>query len=247
MLRYRVDGCADLVIPPYRGIGRADELWKTTCCELFVYDGGGRYREFNFSPSGQWAGYVFSGYRNRDGEASLRDWPEIKHDTGASVYVQTIFLPLAIAGGAERAGTGDGDRGRGRAALVLGAGAQWAEARFPRSGLLHCHACGTRRVMKFGIDRLVSEPDLLKQLSGRRASLVAHPASVTADLVHSLDALIAAGVDVTSAFGPQHGLKGDKQDNMVETADETRSRVRHPGFQSLRRSAPSDRPDDGQR
>jgi len=75
--------------------------------------------------------------------------------------------------------------------------------------------------MKFGIDRLLSEPDLLKQLGGRRVALVAHPASVTADLTHSLDALIAAGVNLTSAFGPQHGLKGDKQDNMVETADET--------------------------
>ncbi|WP_126175072.1 exo-beta-N-acetylmuramidase NamZ family protein [Tsuneonella rigui] len=75
--------------------------------------------------------------------------------------------------------------------------------------------------MKFGIDRLLSEPELLGQLKGRRVALVAHPASVTADLTHSLDALIAAGVNVTSAFGPQHGLKGDKQDNMVETADET--------------------------
>ncbi len=75
--------------------------------------------------------------------------------------------------------------------------------------------------MKFGIDRLLSEPDLLQDLNGRRVALVAHPASVTADLTHSLDALIAAGVNVASAFGPQHGLKGDKQDNMVETADET--------------------------
>ncbi|MFM5908384.1 MAG: exo-beta-N-acetylmuramidase NamZ domain-containing protein [Novosphingobium sp.] len=75
--------------------------------------------------------------------------------------------------------------------------------------------------VKFGIDRLISEPDLLQQLQGRRVALVAHPASVTADLTHALDALIAAGVNVTSAFGPQHGLKGDKQDNMVETADET--------------------------
>ncbi len=74
--------------------------------------------------------------------------------------------------------------------------------------------------MKFGIDRLLADPSLLKDLSGRRVALVAHPASVTEDLVHSLDALIAAGVSVTSAFGPQHGLKGDKQDNMVETADE---------------------------
>ena len=75
--------------------------------------------------------------------------------------------------------------------------------------------------MKFGIDRLLSEPDLIRELTGRRVALVAHPASVTADLTHSLDALIAAGINVTSAFGPQHGLKGDKQDNMVETADET--------------------------
>jgi uncharacterized protein YbbC (DUF1343 family) len=75
--------------------------------------------------------------------------------------------------------------------------------------------------VKFGIDRLLAEPELRADLAGRRVALVAHPASVTADLTHSLDALIAAGVNVTSAFGPQHGLKGDKQDNMVETRDET--------------------------
>ena len=84
--------------------------------------------------------------------------------------------------------------------------------------------------MKFGIDRLLSEPELRKELEGRRVSLVAHPASVTAVLVHSLDALISAGVNVTSAFGPQHGLKGDKQDNMVETADETDPKLGIPVF-----------------
>lgn len=75
--------------------------------------------------------------------------------------------------------------------------------------------------MEFGIDRLLADPTLRKPLEGRRVALVAHPASVTETLVHSLDALIASGLNVTSAFGPQHGLKGDKQDNMVETADET--------------------------
>ncbi len=75
--------------------------------------------------------------------------------------------------------------------------------------------------MKFGIDRLLAEPDLRKPLEGKRVALIAHPASVTENLTHSLDALIEAGITVTSAFGPQHGLKGDKQDNMVETADET--------------------------
>ena len=74
--------------------------------------------------------------------------------------------------------------------------------------------------MKFGIDRLLAEPELRKPLAGKRVALVAHPASVTENLIHSLDALIAAGLNVSSAFGPQHGLKGDKQDNMVETPDE---------------------------
>lgn len=74
--------------------------------------------------------------------------------------------------------------------------------------------------MKFGIDRLLADPELRKPLVGKRVALVAHPASVTEGLTHSLDALIAAGLNVTSAFGPQHGLKGDKQDNMVETEDE---------------------------
>ncbi|MBS0254725.1 MAG: DUF1343 domain-containing protein [Proteobacteria bacterium] len=84
--------------------------------------------------------------------------------------------------------------------------------------------------MQFGIDRLLAEGELLSQLKGRRVALVAHPASVTRNLAHSLDALIAAGVNITSAFGPQHGLKGDKQDNMVETADELDPRYGIPVF-----------------
>ena len=74
--------------------------------------------------------------------------------------------------------------------------------------------------MKFGIDRLLADPELRKPLAGKRIALVAHPASVTEGLVHSLDALAACpGIALAAAFGPQHGLKGDKQDNMVETAD----------------------------
>src|SRR5215213_6205746 len=82
----------------------------------------------------------------------------------------------------------------------------------------------------FGIDRLLADPELRKPLDGKRIAILAHPASVTRDLTHSLDALIAAGVNVTSAFGPQHGLKGDKQDNMVETADELDPRYHIPIF-----------------
>jgi uncharacterized protein YbbC (DUF1343 family) len=76
--------------------------------------------------------------------------------------------------------------------------------------------------MNFGIDRLLADPELRKPLAGRRVALLAHPASVTADLVHSLDALAACPeISVTAAFGPQHGLRGDKQDNMVESPDFT--------------------------
>ncbi len=74
--------------------------------------------------------------------------------------------------------------------------------------------------MKFGIDRLVEEAQFRRDLEGRRVSLLAHPASVTSDLTHSLDVLAALdGINITAAFGPQHGLRGDKQDNMIETED----------------------------
>ncbi len=76
--------------------------------------------------------------------------------------------------------------------------------------------------MKFGIDRLLEDASLRAALKGKRVALVAHPASVTRDLTHSLDALMACeDIRVTAAFGPQHGMKGDKQDNMVESRDYT--------------------------
>ncbi|MGH8226538.1 MAG: exo-beta-N-acetylmuramidase NamZ family protein [Steroidobacteraceae bacterium] len=74
--------------------------------------------------------------------------------------------------------------------------------------------------MRFGIDRLLEEPQLRRPLAGRRVALLAHPASVTRDLTHTFDALVASGgIRLTAAFGPQHGLRGDKQDNMIESPD----------------------------
>jgi uncharacterized protein YbbC (DUF1343 family) len=75
-------------------------------------------------------------------------------------------------------------------------------------------------VVNFGIDRLLAEAELRRPLAGRRIALLAHPASVTSSLTHSLDALASCpDLHLTAAFGPQHGLRGDKQDNMVETPD----------------------------
>ena len=74
--------------------------------------------------------------------------------------------------------------------------------------------------MKLGIERLLESADLRAPLKGRRVALLAHPASVTRDLEHSLDALAALpDITLSAAFGPQHGLRGDKQDNMVESPD----------------------------
>ncbi len=74
--------------------------------------------------------------------------------------------------------------------------------------------------IQFGLDRLLEDAALRRPLAGRRVALLAHPASVTRGLVHSLDALAALpDLRLTAAFGPQHGLRGDKQDNMVESPD----------------------------
>jgi uncharacterized protein YbbC (DUF1343 family) len=85
--------------------------------------------------------------------------------------------------------------------------------------------------MKFGLDRLVASRPLRKGLQGKRVALLGHPASVTRDLTHALDALGALpDVELSAAFGPQHGLRGDKQDNMVESPDFTDSEHRIPVF-----------------
>ncbi|HQX68480.1 MAG TPA: DUF1343 domain-containing protein, partial [Ottowia sp.] len=85
--------------------------------------------------------------------------------------------------------------------------------------------------MQLGLERFLDEPALRAPLKGRRVALLAHPASVTRDLTHALDALAALpDVRLAAAFGPQHGLRGDKQDNMVESADYTDPRLGIPVF-----------------
>lgn len=73
----------------------------------------------------------------------------------------------------------------------------------------------------FGLDRLLADPAQRAPLEGKRVALLAHPASVTRDLTHGLDALVAAGIKISAVFGPQHGVRGDLQDNMMESPDYT--------------------------
>lgn len=75
-------------------------------------------------------------------------------------------------------------------------------------------------MITLAIDRLISELSLQKPLQGKRLALLAHPASVTSQLQHSIDALMSCnGLDIVAAFAPQHGMRGEKQDNMIESSD----------------------------
>lgn len=69
-LAYAVDAEPGALIlpPPVDHTGApTDGLWRRTCCEVFVSrNGSTAYREFNFSPSGEWASYAFSDTRQRD-------------------------------------------------------------------------------------------------------------------------------------------------------------------------------------
>ena len=73
---------------------------------------------------------------------------------------------------------------------------------------------------RFGIDRLLQDKTLQGPLLGRRVALLAHPASLTHDLQYSVDAVAQTAIEINALFGPQHGIRGEKQDNMVESADE---------------------------
>jgi hypothetical protein len=95
MLRYRIDGCGDLAVPGKAESARAEDLWQTTCCEMFLAGADGCYREFNFSPSGQWAAYAFAGYRTNRSDFDPLRAPEIAIDSGPSVFTLTVFLDEA--------------------------------------------------------------------------------------------------------------------------------------------------------
>ncbi len=76
--------------------------------------------------------------------------------------------------------------------------------------------------MKLGIDNILENQEYQALLEGHRVALLGHSASLTSECRHSLDALMECPkISVVSAFGPQHGMRGDKQDNMIETEDYT--------------------------
>ncbi len=102
---YLIRGNIDsLRVPTPADPAPADALWRTTCCELFVASGGDRgYREFNFSPSGQWAAYDFAGYRERAATQGAIPAPTIavRHD-GDGLRLDAELPAAALPAGSLR-------------------------------------------------------------------------------------------------------------------------------------------------
>ena len=93
-MRWRVDGAQDLVVPPFAGRGRADELWQTTCFEMFLKPAGGDgYCEFNLSPSERWAAYDFAGYRDGMAERPVSREPDCSMRVGSTFAIFDAAIP----------------------------------------------------------------------------------------------------------------------------------------------------------
>lgn len=93
-VRWRIDGVSKLVLPPFAGRGRADNLWQTTCFEMFVQPAGSEgYCEFNLSPSERWAAYEFSARREGMREHAIRREPDCTMRSGHSMAIFDAALP----------------------------------------------------------------------------------------------------------------------------------------------------------
>lgn len=98
-LRFSVSGAQSVILPPLAGKGRADDLWRTTCFELFIAPAGGEpadgYAEFNLSPSERWAAYDFTGYRAGMAVRSVARDPVCTARRGGGTLIFDAAIPAA--------------------------------------------------------------------------------------------------------------------------------------------------------
>jgi hypothetical protein len=96
-VRWRVEGAQALIVPPFAGRGRADELWKTTCFELFARPAGGdAYAELNLSPSERWAAYDFTAYREGMAERAASREPTCTMRLGSTFAIFDAAIPTDL-------------------------------------------------------------------------------------------------------------------------------------------------------
>lgn len=135
--RWRVEGSQQLVVPPFAGRGRADELWQTTCFELFLKpEGGSGYVELNLSPSERWNAYDFEAYRRGLAEREFPREPECTLRLGSTFAIFDAAIPVA--------GLPEGDCAMGLAAVIEehgGVKSYWALAHPEAKPDFHAPAC----------------------------------------------------------------------------------------------------------
>jgi hypothetical protein len=95
--RLRIKGTGALVVPKFVGPGREDGLWQTTCFELFLgAPDNDSYHEFNFSPSGRWAAYDFTGYREGMAERAMVAPPQSQERRHAHILTFDVQLRASV-------------------------------------------------------------------------------------------------------------------------------------------------------
>jgi len=110
-VRWRVEGSQQLVVPPFAGKGRTDDLWQTTCFELYLKPPGAEaYCELNLSPSERWNAYDFDGYRLGMRERPFPHEPECTLRQGSHFAIFDAAVPVA--------GLPDGDCAMGLSAIL---------------------------------------------------------------------------------------------------------------------------------
>ncbi len=96
LLTYVVTGSDELSVPPPLTAARADNLWQTTCFELFLRpEGEESYVEFNFSPSSRWAAYRFGSHRAGRSDLPVASPPVIRVEGSGTTFAMDVRLALA--------------------------------------------------------------------------------------------------------------------------------------------------------
>ena len=209
-------------IPPPQPVERADGFGSTRVSKPLSWRPARRATTSSISRRrGQWAVYRF--------EATAREFVRAPRCTAGN-----LGPPLRRSSRA-RGGRAPADltawQGRPRCKLALtavveddnGTLSYWALKHAPGKPDFH-HPDGfvlelTSDSMKFGIDRLLDEPELRKPLAGACGPVGPSRLSDPQSRPFARCAGDSRRVRLSAAFGPQHGLRGDKQDNMVESPD----------------------------
>ena len=93
LLTYELAGCTESIVFPNESFsGRSKNLWKETCFEFFIRHPGGEYLECNFSPTGLWSCFSFSGFRRGRRDIDLQNKPKISADNSSGGFKLGVLL-----------------------------------------------------------------------------------------------------------------------------------------------------------